>query len=122
MRRIVLAVICFLALAGVAMYTVRAHDFDCPTCDGNSKHHDSKDGDSNGRFTICHVAGLAGSTQCQTLTLPEPAVCAHLGEQGTPQAGHEQDFCGPCTQNCQPPVAACNKPGAARPALAATAR
>ena len=106
MRKAVLTVICFLALAGFALYTVRAHD--CPGCESKEK------------FVICHVAGQAGSTQCQTLTLPGPAACAHIGEQGTPQAGHEQDFCGPCTASCQAPVAACTKPAPARPAAANT--
>lgn len=57
------------------------------------------------RFTICHAAGLAGTTQFITLEdLPYPAVFGpggHFNEDGTPAAGHEQDYMGACTT---PPV------------------
>lgn len=49
--------------------------------------------------TICHGAGLAGTTQYVTLTLPEQAVfgqAGHFNENGTPAAGHEQDYMGAC--------------------------
>lgn len=50
--------------------------------------------------TICHAAGLAGTTHFVTLTLPTVAVfgqAGHFFENGTPQAGHEQDYLGPCS-------------------------
>ena len=49
--------------------------------------------------TICHAAGLEGTTQFVTLTLPEVAVfgqAGHFNEDGTPAAGHEADYLGEC--------------------------
>jgi hypothetical protein len=49
--------------------------------------------------TICHVSGQAGSEQRETLTIGWHAVYGpggHFNENGTPQAGHEQDTLGPC--------------------------
>lgn len=49
--------------------------------------------------TICHAAGLQGTTQFVTLTLPYVAVygeAGHFNENGTPRAGHEQDYLGEC--------------------------
>jgi hypothetical protein len=50
--------------------------------------------------TFCHVAGLAEDpANTVTLTLPENAVygeAGHFNENGTPKAGHEQDYLGPC--------------------------
>jgi hypothetical protein len=46
--------------------------------------------------TICHAAGLAGTTQFTTLTIPQPAVSAHFDDDGTPAAGHEDDYLGAC--------------------------
>lgn len=50
--------------------------------------------------TICHAAGLADEpANFVTLTLPENAVygqAGHFNENGTPQAGHEQDTLGAC--------------------------
>mgnify|MGYP001601632824 CR=1 FL=1 len=51
--------------------------------------------------TICHAAGLEGTTQYVTLTLPYPAVygpAGHFNEDGTPAAGHEEDYLGPCEE------------------------
>jgi len=51
--------------------------------------------------TICHAAGLEGTTQYVTLTLAYPAVygpAGHFYENGTPRAGHEQDYLGACTE------------------------
>lgn len=75
------------------------------------------------KITICHAAGLEGTTQYVTLTLSENAVYGpggHFNENGTPQAGHEQDYFGPCegdgttteeppptTTDEQPPFDAC---------------
>jgi hypothetical protein len=46
--------------------------------------------------TICHAAGLAGTTQFTTLTIPESAASAHFNDDGTPAAGHEDDYLGAC--------------------------
>lgn len=51
------------------------------------------------KVTICHAAGQAGTTHFVTLTIGAPAVYGpggHFNENGTPQAGHEQDYMGPC--------------------------
>jgi hypothetical protein len=52
------------------------------------------------QVTICHVAGLASDPANHiTLTLPVTAVYGpggHFEENGTPQAGHEEDYLGPC--------------------------
>jgi hypothetical protein len=66
------------------------------------------------KVTICHAAGLAsGPANWITLTLPWNAVygqAGHFNENGTPQAGHEQDYLGAClteeptpTQEAPPP-------------------
>lgn len=62
--------------------SVRAHG--CTDCTGNAT------------VVICHRAGQAGTTQAVTLQLPCGAAQQHIGEQGTPAAGHEEDTCGPC--------------------------
>lgn len=50
--------------------------------------------------TFCHVAGLAEDpANTITLTLPYQAVfgeAGHFYENGTPAAGHEQDYLGEC--------------------------
>ena len=50
--------------------------------------------------TICHAAGRADApANWVTLTLPEQAVygqAGHFNENGTTQAGHEQDYMGAC--------------------------
>lgn len=55
------------------------------------------------RVTICHAAGLAGTTQYVTLyDLPVNAVygqAGHFNENGTPNAGHEQDYLGACVDD-----------------------
>ena len=56
-------------------------------------------GDPAGMVTICHAAGLDGTTQYVTLTLNANAVygqSGHFKEPGTPNAGHEDDYEGPC--------------------------
>lgn len=57
------------------------------------------------KITICHVAGLASDpANYITLNLPPQAVYGnggHFNENGTPQAGHEQDSFGEC--NPPPP-------------------
>lgn len=55
-------------------------------------------GDSE-KVTICHAAGQEGTDQFITLELAYPAVYGpggHFNEDGTPQAGHEADYLGPC--------------------------
>jgi hypothetical protein len=52
--------------------------------------------------TICHAAGLDGTTQYVTLTLNANAVygqAGHFSEPGTPNAGHEDDYEGPCQED-----------------------
>jgi hypothetical protein len=51
------------------------------------------------KVTLCHAAGLAGTTHYVTLTVGRPAAfgpAGHFFENGTPQAGHEQDYLGAC--------------------------
>lgn len=53
----------------------------------------------NDKVTICHAAGRAGTTHYVTITISENAVYGpggHFNENGTTQAGHEQDYFGPC--------------------------
>lgn len=63
----------------------------------------SAGGVSQEKITICHAAGLEGTTKYVTLTLAYPAVygpAGHFNENGTTRAGHEQDYLGECV----PPV------------------
>ena len=56
--------------------------------------------EATNKVTICHAAGQAGTTHYITLTIGYPAVygpAGHFYENGTPRAGHEQDYLGPCT-------------------------
>jgi hypothetical protein len=54
------------------------------------------------KITICHAAGQDGTTKFVTLTISENAVygrkgnAGHFEENGTPRAGHEQDYFGAC--------------------------
>ena len=53
----------------------------------------------NNKVTICHASGLAGTTKFETLTIGYNAVygpAGHFYENGTPKAGHEQDYIGAC--------------------------
>lgn len=55
--------------------------------------------------TICHAAGQAGTTKFVTLTIPYNAAfgqAGHFGENGTPNAGHEQDYLGACVEDPDP--------------------
>ncbi len=57
------------------------------------------------KVTICHAAGLEGTTKFVTLTIAYPAVYGpggHFNENGTTQAGHEQDYLGPCEGDATP--------------------
>jgi hypothetical protein len=55
---------------------------------------------------ICHAAGLAGTTQFVTVCANRTAIygkAGHFNEDGTPRAGHEQDYEGPCNSPSPPP-------------------
>jgi hypothetical protein len=60
------------------------------------------------KVTICHAAGLAGTTHYNTLNISENAVygrhgnAGHFEENGTPRAGHEQDYFGACESDSTP--------------------
>lgn len=71
---------------------------------------------TNDKVTICHVAGLASDpANYITLTIAPAAVFGpggHFNEDGTPQAGHEQDTMGACNPPPPPPFDQCeNIPG-----------
>lgn len=54
---------------------------------------------ANDKVVLCHAAGLDGTTQYVTLEVGYPAAygpAGHFYENGTPQAGHEEDYLGPC--------------------------
>ena len=59
----------------------------------------SSAGASN-KVTICHAAGLDGTLKYVELTIDSHAVYkeqgGHFYENGTPRAGHEDDYFGPC--------------------------
>jgi hypothetical protein len=66
------------------------------------------------KITICHAAGLDGTTKFVTLTISENAVFGeggHFNENGTTQAGHEQDYMGACSPEDEPSVEPCNPEG-----------
>lgn len=49
--------------------------------------------------TLCHAAGREGTIKFITLTIPYNAAfgqAGHFNEDGTPNAGHEEDYLGPC--------------------------
>lgn len=55
--------------------------------------------DNDHKVTICHASGLDGTTKYETLRLDWHAVygqSGHFLENGTPRAGHEQDYLGAC--------------------------
>lgn len=59
-------------------------------------------GGGEDKITICHASGQAGTTKFETLTISRNAVFGpggHFNENGTPQAGHEQDYMGPCVED-----------------------
>ncbi len=63
---------------------------------------------TNDKVTLCHAAGRAGTTQFVTLTISYNAAfgqAGHFYEDGTPRAGHEDDYLGPCTP--PPPTDVC---------------
>ena len=53
------------------------------------------------KVTICHAAGQAGTTKFVEITASRNAIygqAGHFYEDGTPRAGHEDDYEGPCEQ------------------------
>lgn len=57
--------------------------------------------DEHDKVTLCHAAGLDDTLTFTTLTISWNAafgVAGHFDENGTPNAGHEQDYLGPCSQ------------------------
>ncbi len=81
---LVIAVLVCLGTLGMAV----------PTLATNPEH-------DNEKVTICHAAGLAGTTKYVTLTISHNAVYGpggHFNENGTTQAGHEQDYLGACDE------------------------
>ena len=97
-----LGVLAALAIAGATSARV---DYGPP----DSASPMSLEGQSES-VTFCHVAGSAEDpANIVTLTLPYTAVfgqAGHFNEDGTPKAGHEQDYLGPC-QTTPPPTDVC---------------
>ena len=63
---------------------------------------------TNDKVTLCHAAGQDGTTKFVTLTISYNAAfgqAGHFYEDGTPRAGHEDDYLGPC--NPPPPTDVC---------------
>lgn len=54
------------------------------------------------KVTICHAAGRDGTTKFVTLTIPAHAAAKHIDDNGTPRAGHEQDYMGACQVEATP--------------------
>jgi hypothetical protein len=51
----------------------------------------------DGKITLCHADGQAGTIKFSTITVAPTAANLHINlETGTPQAGHEDDYLGPC--------------------------
>lgn len=53
------------------------------------------------KVTLCHAAGLDGTTKSVTITVAYPAAfgpAGHFHEDGTPRAGHEDDYLGACEE------------------------
>jgi len=54
------------------------------------------------KVTICHAAGQDGTTHFVEITASYNAIygqAGHFYEPGTPAAGHEQDYEGPCKKS-----------------------
>jgi len=57
--------------------------------------------DPEDKVTICHAAGQDGTTKFVEITASRNAIfgqAGHFYENGTPRAGHEQDYLGPCNR------------------------
>lgn len=67
----------------------------------------ANNGNGQDKVTICHAAGLAGTTQFVTIEVAWPAAygqAGHFYENGTPRAGHEQDYLGACKEPTPSPT------------------
>lgn len=86
MKRILTMAACVSAIAGGLMYRatrVEAQDTGCVA-------------GCVDKVTLCHADGHAGTTKFSTINIACSAARNHISETGTPQAGHEDDYCGPC--------------------------
>ena len=57
------------------------------------------------KVTLCHAAGQEGTLQFTTLTIAYNAAfgqAGHFNEDGTPTAGHENDYLGACNVQQEP--------------------
>jgi len=57
--------------------------------------------------TLCHADGQSGTTKFSTLTISWNAAygqAGHFNEDGTPRAGHEDDYLGPCATSTSTPT------------------
>ena len=51
---------------------------------------------ANEKILICHAAGLEGTEHYIELNASVNAYFGHFDNYGTPLAGHEHDYIGPC--------------------------
>jgi len=74
------------------------------------------------KVTICHAAGLAGTTKYVSITLSANGLNGHFGNNGTTKAGHELDFIASEERPCNAPEPAqlrfCKLSSANDPSLA----
>lgn len=59
---------------------------------------------ANEKVTICHAAGKAGTTKYVTITISKNGLNGHFHNNGTPRAGHEEDYFGPCVSTPTTPT------------------
>lgn len=96
------------AVAGIGSGTAQATPPASQCDNGQTYNPNAGECQPNGtQVTICHVAGLA-EDPANTVTLTIALVAAvgpagHFNEDGTTQAGHEQDYWGPCETTPPPP-------------------
>jgi hypothetical protein len=58
------------------------------------------------KVTVCHAAGLAGTTKYVSITISANGLAGHFGNNGTTKAGHEDDFIATAERPCNAPEAA----------------
>jgi hypothetical protein len=58
------------------------------------------------KVTVCHAAGLAGTTHYIAITISENGLNGHFLNNGTPKAGHEEDYIATEESPCNAPEAA----------------
>ncbi len=91
----------FFVLAGVSSSYFTDHDLSL----GNSFTAGNWEPTPSEKITICHVAGRKDEpANYITLEIPPQALNGHFDENGTPKAGHEEDYVGPC-KSPEPQVA-----------------